>query len=115
VGFEFERTADFAGVGRLYVDGEQGGEGEIPRYTPARFSITNSGLICWDAGGPAVSGDYVAPFVCNAGIRRVTIDVSGTPYRDVEAEFAAIMAERGPRANGSMVGARPASTGPGRR
>ena len=94
VGFEFERTADFAGIGRLYVDGEPVGEGEIPRYTPARFSITNSGLTCGYEAGPAVSGDYAAPFVCNAGIRRVTIDVSGTPYRDVEAEFAAIMAEQ---------------------
>jgi arylsulfatase len=94
VGFEFERTADFAGIGRLYLDDELIGEGEIPRYTPARFSITGAGLTCAYDAGPAVSDDYRAPFTCNVGLRRVTIDVSGTAYRDVEAEFAAIMAEQ---------------------
>ncbi len=94
VGFEFARTADFAGVGRLFVDDELIGEGEIPRFTPARFSITGAGLTCGYEVGPAVSADYRAPFRCNAGLTRVTIDVSGAAYRDVEAEFAAIMAEQ---------------------
>src|SRR5581483_9172990 len=94
VGLEFVSNGDFTGTGRLYLDGDLVGEAPIPRFTLARFSITGAGLTCGYEGGPAVSDDYEAPFRANVTIRRVTIDVSGTPYLDVEAEFAAIMAEQ---------------------
>jgi arylsulfatase len=94
VSFAFEKTAEFAGVGRLYVDGVGVGEGEIPRFTPARFSITGAGLTCGYDLGPAISPDYTAPFRCTGGLQSVTVDVSGRPYRDLEAEFAAIMSEQ---------------------
>ena len=94
IGFGFVRTADFAGTGRLFLDGEVVGEGEIPRFTPARFSITGAGLTCGYEVGPAVSGDYTAPFPFNATLRRVAVEVSGAAHHDVEAEFRAIMSEQ---------------------
>jgi arylsulfatase len=92
VGFAFERTDDFAGVGRLYLDAELVGEAEIPFTMPARFSITGSGLMCGYEVGPAIVDDYVAPFRCNSTIRRVVVDVSGRPYRDLRAELEAVFA-----------------------
>ena len=94
LGFAFELTEPFTGVGRLYVDGELVAEGAIAGFTPARFSITGSGLTCGYEVGPAVAPDYVAPFAHPAGIVRAVIDVSGTPYRDLDAEIAAILAEQ---------------------
>jgi arylsulfatase len=91
VGFEFERTADFAGVGRLYIGSDLVGEAEIPFTTPARFSITGAGLSCGYEVGPAVSPSYVAPFRCTGGIVRAFIDVSGAPYVDVKAELEATL------------------------
>ena len=92
VGFEFTRTADFAGTGRLYVDDEMVGEADLPFVTPARLSITGSGLTCGYEVGPAISFDYVAPFQCTGDILEAIVDVSGLPYRDLKAELAALMA-----------------------
>jgi hypothetical protein len=94
VGFEFTRTADFAGTGRLYIDDEVVGEGELPFVTPARLSITGSGLTCGYEVGPAISFDYVAPFQCTGDILKVIVDVSGQPYRDLKAELEAVLASQ---------------------
>jgi arylsulfatase len=94
LGFEFVRTGDFAGRGRLHLDDELVGEADLPFTTPARFSITGSGLTCGYEVGPAVSAAYTAPFRCNGTIGRAVVDVSGVPYRDVVAELAAILAEQ---------------------
>jgi arylsulfatase A-like enzyme len=94
LGFSFTRTADFAGGGRLFIDDDEVGEVEIPLFTPARFSITGSGLTCGFEVGPSVSDDYLAPHRFNGTIRRAAVDVTGAPYRDLAAEFDAIMAEQ---------------------
>jgi arylsulfatase len=94
VAFEFERTADFAGTGRLYIGDEVVGEGDLPFTTPGRFSITGSGLTCGYEVGPAISVDYVAPFRCTAEILTVIVDVSGQPYRDLQGELAALLASQ---------------------
>jgi arylsulfatase A-like enzyme len=92
--FVFETAGDFRGTGRLLVDGEIVGEGEIPSVTPARYSITGGGITCGFEQGPPVGDDYVAPFACNATLRRVVVEVLGLPQRDPEAEFEAIMSEQ---------------------
>ena len=92
LGFDFETTASFAGVGRLYVDGVLVGEAEIPFVTPARHAITGAGLTCGYEVGPAISNSYVAPFPFTGDIEDAVIDVSGQPYRDLAADLAAILA-----------------------
>lgn len=91
---QFTKTADFAGRADLLLDGVVVGTGEIPHFTPVRFSITGAGLTCGYERGPAIGDDYTAPFTANVDIARVVVDVSGTPYRDPEAEFEAIMSEQ---------------------
>jgi arylsulfatase A-like enzyme len=92
--FEFTKTADFVGRGDLLLDGAVVATGEIPHFTPVRFSITGAGLTCGYERGPAIGDDYVAPFPANVEIARVLVDVSGTPYRNPEGEFEAIMSEQ---------------------
>jgi arylsulfatase len=92
--FSFTKTTGFAGTGRLRVDGRVVGEADIPHFTPMSFSSTGGGLTCGYEMGPAVGDDYVAPFRCNATIRRVIVDVSGEHERDPMAVFRAIMSEQ---------------------
>ena len=37
---------------------------------------------------------YDAPFPFTGRLRRVVVDVGGEPYRDLQAEFEAIMSEQ---------------------
>jgi arylsulfatase len=94
LGFAFERSADFAGTGQLYLDGEPAGSVDIALFTPARFSITGSGLTCGYEVGPAISPDYTAPHRFTGTIHRAVVDVTGAPYRDVAAELDAILSEQ---------------------
>jgi arylsulfatase len=92
--FAFTKTADFTGDGILLVDGAVVGKGTIPHFTPVRFSITGQGITCGYEAGPPVGDDYDAPFTANIEIGEVVVDVSGSPYRDPEAEFEAMMSEQ---------------------
>jgi arylsulfatase len=94
IAFEFTKTDDFQGRGKLLLDGDVVSSGEIERFTPVRFSITGSGLTAGYERGPAIGDDYVAPFRANFGLGPVTVDVSGRAYRDPEGEFEAIMSEQ---------------------
>ena len=82
------KTGDFAGRGSLLVDGEQVGEGDIPRFTASRFSLTGAGLSAGrDASGLAVCDDYVAPFPFTGEILgEVTVEVEGPAFVDPDAE-----------------------------
>jgi arylsulfatase len=90
----YTKTAGFAGSAELVVDGVVVGKGDIPHFTPVRFSIAGAGLTCGYEVGPAISDEYVAPFRCNISIRDVVVDVSGEPHRDPESEFEALMSEQ---------------------
>jgi arylsulfatase len=92
--FEFASRGDFSGAGRLLVDGEVVGEGDIPHTTPVRYSITGAGLTCGWEQGPPIGDGYAAPSTFTGTIHRVVVDVTGTGHRDPEAEFEAIMAEQ---------------------
>jgi arylsulfatase len=92
--YTFTKTKGFAGTGMLTVDGEVVGEDLIPHFTPMAFTATGGGLTCGYEVGPAVGDDYVAPFRCNATIRRVIVEVSGDHERDPMAVFQAIMSEQ---------------------
>jgi arylsulfatase len=94
LGFRFDKTGEYAGTGTLVLDGRDVGTGDIPFFTPVRFSITGAGLTVGYELGPAISDDYVAPFRLNGTLHRVVVDVSGAPHRDVEAEYDAIMSEQ---------------------
>jgi arylsulfatase A-like enzyme len=84
--FRFDKTADHQGGGSLLVDGETVASGDIPRFTPTRFSITDAGLCCGYHFGMPVVDDYRAPFRFTGHLHRVIVDVSGEPFVDDAAE-----------------------------
>jgi arylsulfatase A-like enzyme len=83
LGFEFERTGEHRGTGRLYVDERLVGEGEIPRFTPIAFG---GGLHVGRDPLSPVAEDYEAPFAFTGVLHEVVVDVSGRPHRDLAAE-----------------------------
>src|SRR5262249_24687060 len=94
LGFTFASNGDFSGRARLAVDGQVVAEGDIPRVTPVRYTITGGGLTCGWEQGPAVGDGYRAPFRFSGGLARVVATVDGAPHEDPEGQFAAIMAEQ---------------------
>jgi arylsulfatase A-like enzyme len=86
--FSFERTDNHTGTGRLV------GEATIPRFTPASFNGTGTGLTCGYELGPSVGDGYVAPFPFNGILQFATVSVGDPALRDHQAEFDAIMSEQ---------------------
>jgi len=90
LGFSFEKTGQqpfgAGGIARLYIDGEQVGEGEIPRTVPFVFAL-GEGLQCGRDEGKAVTDEYVSPFAFTGKLKQVVVDLSGAePPRDVRQE-----------------------------
>jgi arylsulfatase A-like enzyme len=86
VGFRFTRTGQDEGRGSLLVDGRTVAEGDIPRFTPIRFSATGAGLTCGYSGGLPVSDEFLGPSRFTGGLRSVTVSVEGEPMIDAEGE-----------------------------
>jgi arylsulfatase len=91
---QLETTGDLRGTARLLIDGEAVGEADIPRLTPARYSITGGGMTCGWEQGPPVGPGYSAPFRFTGRLQKVVIEVDGVAPVDAEAEFDAIMSEQ---------------------
>jgi arylsulfatase len=78
----------------LYINDEKVGEGKI-KTQPGKFSLSGEGLnVGMDRGEP-VTSDYPgdAPWAFTGGtIHKVIVDVSGTPFVDLEKEYIAMFA-----------------------
>ena len=68
------------------------GTGTVKRFTPVAFNEVMIGLTCGYEWGPAVGGDYEAPFAFNGTIVRAEVMATGPVVRDPVAEVAAILA-----------------------
>jgi len=90
--FRFVRVGEHRGVGSLLVDGAVVGEGEIPRFTPARFSLTGAGVTCGYCNGLPVCDDIVPPFTFSGVIHGVTVSLDGDAFVDAEGEARAAIA-----------------------
>ena len=90
--FRFSKTGEHQGSGSLLVDGDEVGEGEIPRFTMTRFSLAGAGLSCGRSDPTPVCDDYEAPFAFTGTLHRVVVDVSGDPFVDPDAEAADVIA-----------------------
>jgi arylsulfatase len=87
VQFRFDKTGEARGVGSLLVDGVVVATGDVPRFTPTRFSLTGAGLTCGYSGELPVVDDYRPPFTFTGVIHGgVTVDVDGPAFVDPEAE-----------------------------
>ena len=74
------------GTLRLYVDGDEVGSSPLVTQ-PGYFNPVGDGHVVGRKNGSPVTASYAPPFPFTGGtIDRVVVDVSGTPYRDHEAE-----------------------------
>jgi arylsulfatase len=94
-GVRYERTGTVEGshtpVGdvSLYVDGETVATASGVRAHPGSFGLAGGGIAVGRNGGQPVSSAYKAPYEFTGGtIAKVVVDISGTPYVDVERELA---------------------------
>ncbi|MEO8601810.1 MAG: arylsulfatase [bacterium] len=84
----FRRDGEHHGTAELHVDGKPVGNGEIPRFTPTRFSLTGAGLTIGRGDGLAVGDDYRGPAPFTGTLERVVIEVEGAAFHDPVAEAA---------------------------
>jgi arylsulfatase len=82
----FTRTGEHCGEVALLVDDVEVATGEIPHFTPTRFSITGAGLTVGRGNPLAVGDDYDGPFPFTGHLDRVVIEVDGLPFADPVAE-----------------------------
>lgn len=91
--FEFEVTSDpdipngkgAGGKGRLYVNDEKVGEGDIPVTCPITYGV-GKGLLVGRNEGEPVTEEYEPPFEFTGTIKRVVVDASGEPFHNAELE-----------------------------
>jgi arylsulfatase len=98
LGFSFEKRGDrpfgAGGIAKLYINGEQVAEADIPRTVPFLFSL-GEGLECGQNSGTPVSEEYAVPFAFTGKLKRVIVDISGAePPRDLAHEAAIEMARQ---------------------
>src|SRR5262249_37294235 len=87
--FRFRKTGEHRGIGTLYVNGEQVGEGGIPRTIPAVIETSGEGLCCgFDSVLPGTE-QYQAPFRFTGTIKRVVVEVDGPERDDPDAQLRA--------------------------
>ncbi len=89
--FDYQRTGEHRGSGSLLIDGSVVGEGEIPRFTPARFSLTGAGVTCGYSGGLPVTDTITPPFRFTGVLHRVVVSVDGDAFVDPVGEVRAAM------------------------
>jgi arylsulfatase len=84
--FEFTRTGEHAGDGRLLVDGGVVAAGPIPQTVPRRFGVGSGSLRVGDDPGISVTARYEPPFPFSGRLHRVIIEASGPEDIDPAAE-----------------------------
>jgi arylsulfatase len=76
---------------RLFIDGERVGSGDLPVTVPLLLGLGGGVSLGFNAGSPVME-DYEAPFAYTGSIRKLLIDVTGTPIEDEEARIKAYLA-----------------------
>jgi arylsulfatase len=92
LGYQFEKTGEHQGVGRLFINGAKVGEGTIPRTIPVSYGP--EGLDIGRDSLTPVSEDYVCPFEFTGVLKKVVVTVNGEPHLDPEGDFQTAMGEQ---------------------
>jgi hypothetical protein len=99
-GFAFSRTGTVEGshtplgAGALYLDDAEVATLDQMRVHPGTFGLAGASLSVGRNTGSPVSRAYRAPFPFAGGtIAQVTVDVSGSPFVDLERDFARAFAK----------------------
>ncbi len=98
LGFEFETVEPgrigAGGTGRLLIDGQAVGQGEISRTVGVRYHLADDGLCCGYDDESPVSNDYQSPFRFTGTIKRVVVRVKGDLVFDPETERLIALAKQ---------------------
>ena len=92
--FAFTKTGEHRGVCTLAVDGRELATGELPHFTPVRFSLHGAGLSCGRDVGLPVTAAYDDDFPFTGTLARVVVEVDGPPVVDAEEEAAAAVTQQ---------------------
>lgn len=92
--FRYRKGDGFSGAAELLVDGQVVGAGEIPFFTPFRFSITDAGLTCGYARALPPTDDYDAPFPFTGTLHRVVVTLDGPASPDDTADVEIAIARQ---------------------
>jgi arylsulfatase A-like enzyme len=87
----YDKTGDHTGDVSLLLDGQVVGSGQVPAFTPSRFSLTGAGQWCGRSSTAPVCADDGAGDAFSGGVlHRVVVTVEGEPYTNaiLEAERA---------------------------
>ena len=95
VEFRFEKDEGAGGMAALVRGRRAGRRGRGRRGSrPSPSTRSVIGLTCGYEWGPAVGGDYEAPFAFNGTIVRAEVTATGPVVHDPVAEVAAILASQ---------------------
>jgi arylsulfatase len=78
---------------KLFVDGKQIGSGDLPVTIPLTLGLAAGVSVGADAGSPVMT-DYTPPFPFTGEVKKVLLDVSGTPVEDMEAKIRMYLARQ---------------------
>ena len=96
--FKFEKTGaepvGAGGIGRLFINERQVGQGNIPRTVGVRYHLADDGLCCGYDSQTPVSDDYQSPFRFTGVLRRVKVTVEGPGWYDPEIELKLALARQ---------------------
>jgi arylsulfatase len=82
-----------AGKGRLYIDSELVGQGEIPVTIPIAIGLSGK-LSIGEAPSSPVTPDYKGQFKFTGKLYSIIMDVSGEHVEDTEAKMRTVMARQ---------------------
>lgn len=91
VSFEFEKTGEYQGTGRLYFWLEKVAEIHMPKTIPIAYSLAGEGMCCGRDSGAPVSAEYSSPFTFTGVIKKVTVEIEGEKKREREHELAMVL------------------------
>ena len=76
---------------KLYVDGKQVGQGDLPVTIPLSLGLAAGVSIGADAGSPVMDDEYPSPFRFTGTIKKTLIDISGKEITDKQAAAEAYL------------------------
>jgi arylsulfatase len=98
LGFRFEKSEaeglGAGGIGRLFIDDDEVGQGEIPRTVGVRYHLADDGLCCGYDSQTPTSDDYRSPFRFTGKLMRVIVTAEGERYSDPELEYRVALARQ---------------------
>jgi hypothetical protein len=90
--YQFEKTGEHQGMGRLFINGVMAGENIISRTIPVSYGP--EGLDIGRDSLTPVSEDYTSPFKFTGVLEKIEVTVNGQIHLDPKGDFQAALGEQ---------------------